>query len=541
MNDNEAFSLITNLRSINESIRTISINKIVEISKILRIERTINELIPYIIETPLFTEMQWVMILEQILKINFIEFDESILKLLFNNLLPLAKLGSRIIRAKLVECYSEIAFGIYGVNIKIESILVEFIWKMIKDKISEIVAVGISFFANACKYDMISDNNCIEIFMYVYNNVLTQSLMVKQYFVASCPLMITRIGGILILEILDVITKLSFESSIFILCEIPKSLIEIMKINPNKKIADIILDIGKRLLDSKNMLVKCSYINSFSKIFENYILEFNDVYNFFNMIISDKKEDDEVKTAVTKQLNFLAKTKDFNKYKIKDIFKDLFELPCSHIKAAAVMELSYFISILDDNYIIEQFTKLSKDPEEEVSISTIETLKSNRISNDIKLKCIEIPKDSTKWREKKEIIHLIENLSNKTELFEIDHIFISLLFDDVYNIRKLALDLLPKIIKLRKSLSLLLIETLKEKIKDIDYQIRQTAVLAILKGEIFDDNGMNILESAINDEVSNVRITLAINLPKDKKFEHLRISLLNDKEQEVIDYLNCNF
>ena len=109
-----------------------------------------------------------------------------------------------------------------------------------------------------------------------------------------------------------------------------------------------------------------------------------------------------------------------------------------------------------------------------------------------------------------------------------------MLKDDAFAVRKAIIDKLP-ILAARKGnqIQQKVMETINEMANGDDYQLRQTAALAIIKLNKFDEEGMKIIEKTSKDPVSNVRYSLSENLPRTEKFNAIINTLKNDPDEDV--------
>ena len=67
--------------------------------------------------------------------------------------------------------------------------------------------------------------------------------------------------------------------------------------------------------------------------------------------------------------------------------------------------------------------------------------------------------------------------------------------------------------------------------KSSDYKLRQTAIMSVVKIEFYKENGLKLLRDALNDDISNVRLTLALYV--DRSLHDIVSKLQEDKDEEV--------
>ena len=180
---------------------------------------------------------------------------------------------------------------------------------------------------------------------------------------------------------------------------------------------------------------------------------------------------------------------------------------------------------------------MTKDQSQEVKITAIESLKSPKVPSDAKLKCLSEASSTNEWREKESIVKLLPELSMDSN--EYNPIIIQMLQDDACAVRKAVISKLSTLAaRSNSTLKTDIRPALREMFESNDYQLRQASILAIIKLGLFDEDGMNILENATKDYVSNVRYVLAENIPKGPKFQPIINILKSDKDEDVRSLFN---
>ena len=183
---------------------------------------------------------------------------------------------------------------------------------------------------------------------------------------------------------------------------------------------------------------------------------------------------------------------------------------------------------MDIKYIKSTLLKLISDESQEVKSSAFQSLNSLNLMDEKLLK--DFIKKNYNWREKKNIPILLTKLKDLSNLKEI---LLVLLQDDSYEIRKETINILPKIISTygKNVITSIIMPVVIEISKSSDYKLRQTAIMSVVKIEFYKENGLKLLRDALNDDISNVRLTLALYV--DRSLHDIVSKLQEDKDEEV--------
>lgn len=529
----QIFEKILDLRTPDEQRRTNAIQLIPTIAISLGTARTTDELIPYIVESAIFTEDQWIQVLNVFGKIDFSKFTNKQINTVFYNICSICEIESRSIREAFVKCFFAITKQLK--EDIINGILKDFISTMIESDSPSIRAAAISIYAQSIS--LFSTQVKSSLFNVQIDKLKEDpAINVRQSYAAAASLMIPFLKGTIATNLYSSVLSLASDPSYSVCCEVPSFLIEYMKTNNN---AEKIFEVGEKLLKSDNWRVRCIYIASLKDIFNNQKVDFDSIFNIINNASTDK--DDEVVTAAAEALSLLINHFDNsepNAKKVESLVTTFLNSTCPHVKTSVAQILPDFVGIISTDFVCKALLKLTKDPSQEVKITSIESLKSTKLPDDAKLNCLSQASETTEWREKESIVKLLPELSRESNN-DYEDIVNKMLKDDAYAVRKSILDKLP-ILAARKGSQIpqKVMGTIIEMSNGDDYQLRQTAVLAIIKLNKFDEEGMKIIEKASKDPVSNVRYLLSEMIPKTEKFSAIINTLKNDPDEDVRSLFN---
>ncbi|OHS99071.1 hypothetical protein TRFO_08645 [Tritrichomonas foetus] len=521
----EIYQKILDLRTQDEISRVAAIQFIPTIASALGTTRTCDELLPYIVETAIFTEDQWIKVLDAIGKINYAELSEKQINNVFYTICSICEMESRAIREAFIKCFVSIVQKVKPEVV--DNVLKQMIITMLEQKESpSIRAAAIAVYANTIT--KFSPQVKQSLFMKIEAMKEDPAVNVRQSYASSAALMAAHVKGALATNLLTSMSLLASDDSYSVCCEVPKFLISYMKAFNN---AQKVFEIGEKLMASKNWRVRCMYVASLSDIFKGQTVEFGPIFNIIEN--ASKDPDDEVQTAAAEELVFLSELQDIDKDKVRELLERLLKSNCSHVKTSTALALPDFVKVLPGDFVCSSLIQLTKDSSQEVKITAIQSLKSPKVPVDVKSKGLEEASNTNEWREKESIVKLLPELTLDTNNDFLE-IVIKMLKDDANKVRRSIIDKLPFLVA-RKGSNLReeIVPALQEMADGDDYQLRQTAVSAIIKIEKFDKVGMDILEKASTDPVANVRLVVATSLPRSPQFKPLLNRLASDQDEDV--------
>ena len=526
----EIYQKILELRTQDEATRVSAIKFIPIMAEALGSSRTSEELIPYIVDSAIFTEDQWIEVLNEFGKINYSRFSNKEMNNVLFSICTICEMESRAIREAFINCFASIVENLQEKIIN--DILKQIIFTLVKhDSSPSMRAAGILIYAKSIS--KFSPSVKSSMFMTIEPLKEDPAVNVRQSYAASAALIIPYVKGALISNLLTSITILASDESYSVCCEIPSFLSAYMKTKGNPETA---LEIGAKLLSSNNWRVRCMYIASLHDIFKDQDLSFDSIFDILSQASNDS--DDEVKTAAAEELIFLSTFNNIDPQKVQTLISELLKSSCPHVKTSTAKAIPEFAGILDPDFVWTSLINLTKDQSQEVKITAIESLKSPKVPAEIKLQGLNEAAQTNEWREKESIVKLLPDISYGANN-DFEEIVVKMLKDDASKVRRTMIDKLPLLVGREGSdLKEKLIPHLKEMINSDDYQLRQTAVSATLKIQLFDDVGMGILKTASDDLVANVRLVLAEQIPKTPQFQSIIDKLKSDSDVDIQEAIN---
>lgn len=530
----EIYKLILDLRSMDSDKCSNSIKYIPTIAKALGPPRTSSELIPYLVETATFNETNWINVLGKVSEIEFEKYTSQQQIASFQILCALCEMESRAIRTSYVECMAKITHRLPEDSCK--SVIQPLIQTMLADDSPTIRASAVMLFSETI--DVFNAQIKSGIFTSACKDLEKDPvIIVRQSFATSSPKLVDQLKGALATKLYSIMLEFASDPSFSVCCEVPKFLIQYMKTNGN---IDKVKEIGEKLSKSNNWRVRCMYIASLTSIFQGSNAEFKDIFPIIENAANDTE--DEVKTAAAEQLPLVVVLKGVQEAKkqVQGLIERLISSPCPHVKTSAVNALPLFYGIIDNDFITSNLIKLSVGDSREVTITALESLKSPKIPYQTKLKCLAEGSSTTEWREKYSLAQVLPQIASEGDSDnELVEIVAKLLKDDAHDVRQIMLSELNSLNRQNgNKLAKLLLPTLKECINSDDYQLRQMSLTAIINLELYDNEGMKILEQGVKDSVSNVRIRLAracVSSFNKKGITNIIAKLKNDSDEDVCD------
>ena len=147
LSPDKIYEKILDLRTPDEQRRTDAINYIPIIVNALGTARTSDELFPYIVESAIFTEDQWIQVLNALGKIDYTKFTNKQINNIFYTNYSICEIESRSMREAFVGCFFSIVQKLK--EDIINGILKEFIQTMIDSDSPSIRATAISIYAQS--------------------------------------------------------------------------------------------------------------------------------------------------------------------------------------------------------------------------------------------------------------------------------------------------------------------------------------------------------------------------------------------------------
>ncbi|KAH0787529.1 Serine/threonine-protein phosphatase 2A 65 kDa regulatory subunit A alpha isoform [Histomonas meleagridis] len=312
-----------------------------------------------------------------------------------------------------------------------------------------------------------------------------------------------------------------------VICAIPEF---IAKFSQNTTFLETSLRYCQQFLNSSNFRFNCSALKTFSLYLKYPNPPTDNILTLINTMLSNNK-DEEIRVSATEQLQYFSNLQNVNIDELRKLFDKLIYDRNYNCRTLIASYLPSFVNLLGMEYVTNGICTLISDESQQVRMAAIQSSKTSNISCETAI--IRNLRSNYGWREKQNLVHSLEAFGNVTVLNSIVRL---LLLDDAYAVRLEMVNYLPALIK--KNGNQWKEDVIFPIIGSIacsdEYEIRQTAIMAIIKIECYDDKGLNIINQAANDKVPNVRLILAKYLPR--KFNDIIDKLKNDIDPDVREY-----
>ncbi|OHS92865.1 hypothetical protein TRFO_12235 [Tritrichomonas foetus] len=527
---NTAYQLILNLNSTNNKLRDESIDEIPRLSAQLGPERTIEELIPFIINSPVYTEESLNKSIKQFSKFDFSEYTEDYLNALFEAVRPLSEIEIISTRKELVKF---LVHACSSVDSEIsEKVLPFWINDFFKNEWPVVNSTGVNLMIETLNcFSKEARENLISDFIDFANSEIPP--IVKKVVASACVKVIKYSDNP---EIVEMVKTFSKCSSPTIAYELPEFLVEYFS-KPNYD-KDSAIEIFNNLLCSKNWRIRCKLFMTLKTINDTKQLPSDLLINAFEAGAGDK--DDEVRIAVAQQTPLLSSLKNHsdnlnnnsgniddinNESKVSEILNNLMTDKSPHVRSAMMDTLS---NSSDTESVKNYLTKLLDDKVREVRAAALEALRlmdlpeSDVISLLLGFLNPENESEQREWRERRDVVTIfIEKKLKSTELFK------ELINDDASIVRNSIIRNMTLLTQFNENDLLPIISDASE---NEDYQIRQAAALILISGNFFNQEGIQILDKLAKDKISNVRLTIAKFVPRNLL---IHTQFENDEDEDV--------
>ena len=500
----KAYEEIQKLNSSKVSDRIKAIERLPEISEMLGTDRTILELMPFIVNSSVQTEKTLCEAISKFRQFPLSNLTEEHLNAIFEVINPLTEIDIPSIRRELVSFINGVCDS---VDKKVLSTLIPGkIDEFLKNDWPSINLIGVEL---AAEVFGIMPEECREQILAMFFEFASKDIPILQReIVPSCIKFIDFTNNPKIIQIVSNMTK---SDSPTIAYEIPNFIAQYATCD-DCDMNNIILLING-LLESPNWRVRCKLFMSLNDINNTKELPKEFLIEIFHKALKD--EEDEIRIAAAQQIPILQ-----NFFEdCKDIINSLVKDKSPHVRSALMESLSE----CNPDLASKCLQHMLEDDVREVRASALEAINIiNLPLEDIENLLYDFLKSNREWREREEVANLF--ISKKLEDLDIIE---KLIFDEAAVVRKTIIVNLPEL------------DINEEDLKDIaakaakhdDYQIRQTAVLLILTNELYqDEECLSLLRNLSKDPIVNVRLTVALYTPRELGIVK---ALLNDKDIDV--------
>jgi serine/threonine-protein phosphatase 2A regulatory subunit A len=518
--------LILDFRSSDDGDRLTSISKLPEISAALGLNRTIAELIPYLMSSS-FPEREWIQLIASLEQLSFADCSPDQLGHILDCFATVFQIDSPAVQKVTIATVSHI----------IHSLPSDTVLPVLPGTLKELFkrtpsarAAGILLFGETVQ--AMPPHVFSGLFRAAQDLAKDSFTFVRAAFARAAPKLVTSLKGAPAAVVLSAVTQLASDPSFLVCSAIPQFLIEYTKIAGRNETA---LRIGNNLMNSPDWRTRCEFVRNLAAIFQDRGAQASDIIAIMDRACLDPEI--EVRTAGADQLPFVAGLADLDAERSRLVLESLLSDSASVVKASAARFLPLFTNSLSAEFIASTLLELTKDPAPEVAIVALDALKSPNIAIDVALKCMTEALSSVQWTERCSLVSVVTAIYAPEHFEVLAPVIRRLLFDEAHAVRRSMLEHLNELLaKGEKPLRNLILTEIAAESQNVDYQIRQTALLVVLKaGFLGHKIGKRIVSQARSDHVSNVRLTLALNIPHTQKWAEILGQLQNDEDEDVRD------
>jgi len=500
------------LSSLNQNEKRIFIGELDMIWNVYGVEKCIYEIFPYFIEYSLVNEQDIINTLESLTKIDF----EVLSSNQFNHFMRLLRNFAEIDSLFVVNALACLIFHVLkGRKAEdISGVLYPFISELILK--SEWIPDQVS---GTCilkhVYYLINDELLDELIAKISKSIGKFSVHGKLIYCDFSKVVYSNISDESKDNILDSIESLSSETNVAVLSKICSVLCAFLDSS------DFCLSIIKRLSKNPHYYVRMSLainLHTYKTLSESHLNQ------LLKLLVNDTEP--EVRIGAAQSLPHIFEHSQFEQ--VKPFINNLMNDNHEYVKSAALNTLEHFAE--DDQLFFNENILLAlSDDNTSVKQTAISLLKQAQgiFSSNSDLIPVILTKFS--FREKYQVASQLD-MNFDMSLFE------NLLFDDCYEVRNQAILSISRYIQLI-GIDLLrskLIITVNKTFSSCEYQIRQTGIELAATLNLF-PHISDLIDAAIHDPISNVRIVLAKHI--DKLSNNQIKQLMLDSDPEVKEYL----
>ncbi|EAY15775.1 hypothetical protein TVAG_188260 [Trichomonas vaginalis G3] len=519
------YGMIMNIRKPVMADQLTAVLALPKIAAALGPKRTANELFPYIIETPSFNEKIWLEIINQLPNLQLNKYSNDDLKSILSDVSQISKIESHQIRNSIISAFY-IIFQTLD-QTQISNILIPQILSMLKSPLATIRSSAIYIYSKICT--KLSEANKSTIFREIQGLESDKTPLVRQSLSYSAAIITKTINKVEQDKLLEIMTKFSRDECLSVALPVADYFVSFVATTGRVSEA---LQVGEDLMIHPNWKVRARFMSQIHDIFSKDTSA-EDIFNFISPGLNDS--DPEVAAAAAKQVAFYLTISGANIAQAQAALEAAFNDQRPQVVSAGLRSLPTYLSKKNDvDFATKNLTKLAKSDNPDISLAALEVLKCSTIPDDVSTSCITELLKSKEWREREPVVRMLPQLINHPSDSALSVIKLAL-FDDACAVRSAALDSTVKIASnLGKEWCLKdFIKIFQEGAKSDDYQLRQTAAIAVIDIGIQDSSEVyETMKSLCADPVTNVRYVIAKRLPRNSKLLDL---FKNETDQDVKD------
>lgn len=510
---------VANMRSSDPAVRHVAVQNVSLICSRIGTQRIIYEFIPYIIESCCFGEDELVRIIQQLSDIDFTQMDSSDIYKMLLKMKYFAEVSSKTVRTEFIEFVEKVTAATRDLG----QLIVWFISEMFAEMWYVFHLTGIGLLDKFRSQIQNKDFN--ELFVKAGSVIDSEIMELVLEYIRLCEKSIDNLNKNVLNNVLNQMNKFSQHNSMSVLCEIPKFY---ALYAAKKGSVDKMFQMSMGFWNNFNWRVRLSFLTSMRDYMKLENPPYENIFNVIYEVLLDQGEEEEIKLSVSELLSDFAIYNDINKEKLITIINNSFIESNKNFRLLLANYIIKYKDILDIEFIKDVLLKLASDESQDVKTSAFISLNSLNLMDEKLLN--DFIEKNYNWREKRNIPKLLPKLKDSSSLSEI---LSHLLQDDSYEVRKETINILPELISSfgDEIIPTIILPILENLSKSSDYKLRQTAIISITRIGYYETGGLSILNSALRDSVSNVRLTLALHV--DRSCTGILSKLQTDSDEEV--------
>lgn len=517
--------LIKSLRNPTDANFQMAIKYIPVIVQRLGIERTISEFIPYTFDFSNYKSKEIIEFLHEFEKISLENVNSDTIGRFLIEFSQIFLLNNRVVDQVALESIQKLLFTLDPS--KISNVLTDYVLWLVNNPVMYLRRLAPHLLKVLT--DEISKKILLTIVPLLLPLCEDPSYLVRESIAKYLGMILDEFDGSLVPDIRNVIQKLLSSGSNSILVHIPVLLYGYVM----EETHESVIEFCNSLLSSTDWRVRqelfinldtilCSCTNS------------KDVLGLITKGLIDK--DDDVALAAAKQFEFFINHFQISQEDIDRIFGSAMKREDPRVVIALAGSLPTLFNGIYKEFSIKIMVDLIKKNNEKITKGICDIFRGTSLPDNIVQSLMENIISIKEWRTRSEIAQILPSLISKMTPDIMCYISM-LLEDDVIAVRNNMCKIMGSlVIKFGDNwVRTDLIPTLSEMMKDVDYQIRQTALVCLDEAKLLEhEDSKSILEQASKDSVSNVRLILAKIIPVKSPICQV---LSNDEDPDVKDVI----
>lgn len=505
-------SVILRVRSNVKQNRINSIKNLAAISKKMGVERTVEELVPYYIESTNLSAEDIAMILDQIQLFDFSDYSTENFNQLLKAIKEFAEIETPCVRDSFASLMSILADKFD--DDQFESIFLPYFLKMLDDDYQPIL---ITFFTILKSVASILPTETISDIMTQFQGIEEIAPITQVYFIKSAAELCKHANEETVETILATLEEFLENKDPQIALAILSILSE-LEIDREK--TDSFIKAIISIQDSRVQLKLIDTIKNLPQINPDDIVDYLKYYY--------QKKNKILNVAIADALPSCHGSSDQTLSALRDLVDELLQSDFQSVIVSTLKALYPLVDELGYHYVLDYLRQFIASSTVDLQLAAVSTILESNFKDDEKFSLIESLIEKIDWHGRYSIAASTAMMSNESLLERF-------LVDDSVKVREVAARSTGALIKEKgdEFQNDFVIPTVYKMLKDENYQIRQSAIQLAL--EVNNKTlASDVVSKAANDEISNVRIS-AMKAAKLLGLDDVIEKLSNDPDEDVCD------